>query len=227
MASAGKVLIIVQNLPVPFDRRVWLEASTLKEAGYEVSVICPTGRHGKFQAKHEVLDGVHIYRYPAPPEANGVLGYFFEFAYCWLMTAFLSLRIWLTRGLDVIHACNPPETYFLLGWVYNLVGKKLIFDHHDLSPEMYVAKGGKPDGILQHSLLWLERQTFKTADAVITTLRKNILQTLWLLLGPRCQALWRFPSRHRQSVWHLSSYTLLFFVPHALISHPYSNFDYA
>jgi glycosyltransferase involved in cell wall biosynthesis len=169
MASAGKVLIIVQNLPVPFDRRVWLEATTLEGADYKVSVICPTGKHGKYQAKHEVLDGVHIYRYPAPPEANGVLGYFFEFAYCWLMTWLLSVRVWLTRGFDVIHACNPPETYFLLAIMFKPIGKKFIFDHHDLSPEMYAAKGGKQDGFLYRGLLWLERQTFKAADVVITT----------------------------------------------------------
>jgi glycosyltransferase involved in cell wall biosynthesis len=169
VASPGKVLIIVQNLPVPLDRRVWLEATTLKTAGYEVSVICPKGTRGKFQAGHEILEGVHIYRYPAPPEANNALGYLFEFAYCWLMTAALSLRVWLTRGFDVIQACNPPETYFLLACPYKLIGKKFIFDHHDLSPEMYVAKEGKKGGLLYCLLLLLERLTFKTADLVLTT----------------------------------------------------------
>ena len=169
MASPGKILIIVQNLPVPFDRRVWLEAETLKEAGYRVSVICPTGKHGKFQARHEVLDDIHIYRYPAPPEANGVLGYVFEFAYCWVMTALLSVKVCLTRGFDVIQACNPPETYFLLAWFYKLFGKRFVFDHHDLSPEMFVAKGGRKGGVLYRGLLLLEKLTFKTADVVITT----------------------------------------------------------
>ena len=169
MASLGKILIIVQNLPVPFDRRVWLEATTLGIAGYDVSVICPKGKHGKFNAGHEVIEGVHIYRYPAPPEASGALGYFFEFTYCWLMTAFLSLRVWITNGFDIIHACNPPETYFLLALFYKVIGKKFIFDHHDLSPEMYVAKGGKKGGLLYRLLLLLERLTFKTADLVLTT----------------------------------------------------------
>ncbi len=169
MASPGKILIIVQNLPVPLDRRVWLEATTLKTAGYQVSVICPKGKHGEFQAGHEALDDVHIFRYSAPPEASGVLGYLVEFAYCWLMTAFLSLRVWLTRGFDVIHACNPPETYFLLAWFYKLLGKKFIFDHHDLSPEMYVAKGGNKGGVLYRLLLSLEWLTFKTAHLVLTT----------------------------------------------------------
>jgi len=170
LKSANKVLIIVQNLPVPFDRRVWLEATTLQQAGYEVSVICPKGKKGKkFQAGHEIIDNVHIYRYPAPPEAEGLLGYLVEFAYCWLMTALLTLSVWLTRGFDVLQACNPPETYFLLAWPYKLIGKKFIFDHHDLSPEMYLAKGGSPNGILHRGLLWLEQKTFEAADLVITT----------------------------------------------------------
>lgn len=169
MASLGKILIIVQNLPVPFDRRVWLEATTLEKAGYDVSVICPKGKHGQFQEGHEVLENVHIYRYPAPLEAEGLLGYLGEFTYCWLMTTILSLRVWSTRGFDAIHACNPPETYFLLAWPYKLIGKDFVFDHHDLSPEMYVAKGGKKGGLLYRLLLLLERLTFKTADVVLTT----------------------------------------------------------
>jgi glycosyltransferase involved in cell wall biosynthesis len=169
VASRGKILIIVQNLPVPFDRRVWMEATTLETAGYDVAVICPKGQHGKFQETYEVLENIHIYRYPAPPEAEGVLGYLVEFSYCWLMTVFLSLWVWVTRGFDAMHACNPPETYFLLAWPYKLIGKKFIFDHHDLSPEMYVAKGGQKYGLLYRVLLLLERLTFKTADVVLTT----------------------------------------------------------
>lgn len=169
MASVGKVLIIVQNLPVPFDRRVWLEATTLNRAGYQVSVISPAGQEGQYPTGHEILDGVHLYRYPAPPAADSVFGYAVEFAYCWLLTALLSVWIWLSRGFDVIHACNPPETYFLLAWFYKLLGKKFLFDHHDLSPEMYLAKGGQPGQLLYRGLLWLEHKTFKTADIVITT----------------------------------------------------------
>jgi len=169
VASAGRILIIVQNLPVPFDRRVWLEAMTLKNSGYQVSIIAPTGQHGKYQERYEQLDGIHIYRYPAPLEARGVLGYIFEFAYCWLMTAILSLKVYFQQGFDVIHACNPPETYFLLAWFYKLLGKKFLFDHHDLSPEMYAAKGGDKSGLLYKGLIWLEKLTFKTANVVITT----------------------------------------------------------
>ena len=168
-ASPGHVLIVVQNLPVPFDRRVWLEANTLRDAGYTVSVISPTGQHGKFSQKQEIIDDIHIFRYPAPPEAHGAMGYLLEFAYCWLMTAWLSIGVALGRGFDILHACNPPETYFLLAAIYKLFGKKFLFDHHDLSPEMYVAKGGKEGGFLHRGLLWLERQTFRLADVVTTT----------------------------------------------------------
>jgi glycosyltransferase involved in cell wall biosynthesis len=169
VASVGKVLIIVQNLPVPFDRRVWLESLALKDAGYDVSVICPKGKRDDFQTSYEVIDDIHIYRYLAPPEANGIIGYIFEFIYCWLATAIISLKVLVQRGFDVIHACNPPETYFLLAGFYKIFGKMFIFDHHDLSPEMYVAKGGKKGGILYRGLLWLEKMTFRTADVIITT----------------------------------------------------------
>jgi glycosyltransferase involved in cell wall biosynthesis len=169
MASPGRVLIIVQNLPVPFDRRVWLEATALCKSGYEVSVICPKGKHGAYQASHEVLEGVHIFRYHAPPDLTSVFGYLFEFIYCWLVTAVLSIKVLFQRNFNVIHACNPPETYFALGLVYKAFGKKFIFDHHDLSPEMYLAKGGRRGGVFHRGLLWLERQTFRAANVVITT----------------------------------------------------------
>jgi glycosyltransferase involved in cell wall biosynthesis len=166
-SSKTRVLIIVQNLPVPFDRRVWLEAQTLTEAGYGVTVISPKG---KDDSKYELLKGVHIYRYRAPTDAEGMLGYVFEFIYCWCITFYLSLVVLFRHGFHLIHACNPPETYFLLGLFYKFFGKKFIFDHHDLSPEMYVAKFPAKKGRLVHRvLLLLERLTFKTADVVITT----------------------------------------------------------
>ena len=125
-ALAGKkrerVLIIVQNLPVPFDRRVWLEARALNSLGYTVSIISPKGKDGSYSASYEQISGIDIFRYPAPPEAKHVLGYVFEFSYCWLMTAWLSLKVMKRRGFDAIHACNPPETYFLLALLYRPFG---------------------------------------------------------------------------------------------------------
>ncbi|MCS6803954.1 MAG: glycosyltransferase family 4 protein [Acidobacteriota bacterium] len=175
MASAGnKVLIIVHNLPVPFDRRVWLEANALREAGYEVSIICPQGEpnanFGKRYGSYDCLNGIHIYRYKAPTQADGLLGYVVEFAYGWLMTLLLSLKVWYKHGFDIIQACNPPDTYWLLARFYKLWGKRFIFDHHDLCPELYLAKyrNRQPDRLYRW-LLFLERQTFRTADVVIAT----------------------------------------------------------
>jgi glycosyltransferase involved in cell wall biosynthesis len=163
-----RVLIIVQDLPVPYDRRTWLEATTLAEAGYRVSVICPKAKG--FEKSFEGLEGVHIYRYRLPFEARGLLGYVFEFSWCLLWAAILSVRIqFFGRGFDVIHACNPPETYWFLGSAWRLFGKKFLFDHHDLSPEMYEAKFRKRGGPLHHALLWLEKRSFATAHTVIST----------------------------------------------------------
>ena len=164
-----KVLIIVQNLPVPFDRRVWLEARALREDGHQVSVISPKGENGQFQEGYIELEGIHVYRYPNPPQGDGILAYIYEFAYCWIWTALLSIKVLREQGFDVIHACNPPETYFLLGFIYKLFGKKFLFDHHDLAPEMYIAKGGRKGALLFKGLKLLERLTFRTADVVIST----------------------------------------------------------
>ncbi len=171
MASAGngrRVLIIVQNLPVPFDRRVWLEATSLTEAGYSVSVVCPKAKG--FNTSFETLEGVDIYRYDLPIDAQGALGFVMEFAWCFIRSFMKSVRIAVTgRGFDIIHACNPPETFWLLGWFWRIFGKRFLFDHHDLSPEMYAAKFEREDGLMYRGLLFLERMTFRTADVVITT----------------------------------------------------------
>lgn len=167
-AAQRRVLIIVQNLPVPFDRRVWLEATTLAQAGYSVSVICPKMKG--YNASREVLEGVEIYRYLLPFDAQGPLGFVGEFAWCFLMTTLLSLRVALLgRGFDVLHACNPPETYWLLGAFWRLFGKVFVFDHHDLSPEMYAAKFDREGGALFRGLMLFEKMTFRVAQLVITT----------------------------------------------------------
>jgi glycosyltransferase involved in cell wall biosynthesis len=171
MASAGngrRVLIIVQNLPVPFDRRVWLEATSLTEAGYSVSVVCPKAKG--YNTSFETLEGVDIYRYDLPIDAQGALGFVMEFAWCFIRSFMKSVRIAVSgRGFDIIHACNPPETFWLLGWFWRIFGKRFLFDHHDLSPEMYAAKFEREDGLMYRGLLFLERMTFRTADVVITT----------------------------------------------------------
>src|SRR3954451_15335266 len=146
-ASNRRVLIVVENLPVPFDRRVWLEATTLARNGYQVSVICPKAKG--FNKGREVLEDVEIFRYKIPLEAEGALGFVFEFAWCFLATALISLYVALFgRGFDVLHACNPPDTFWLLGRFWKLFGRRYIFDHHDLCPEMFAVKFERSSGAL-------------------------------------------------------------------------------
>lgn len=169
MASAGRckrVLIIVENLPVPFDRRVWQEATTLKDAGYEISIICPIGKG--YEQRYEILDGIHIYRHPLPLEAEGAVGYFVEYSSALFWELVLACRVAFKRGFDIIHACNPPDTIFLVGAVFKLFGKKFIFDHHDINPELYEAKFKRRD-FFYRLLVLFERLTFKTANVSIAT----------------------------------------------------------
>jgi len=163
----NRVLIIVENLPLPFDRRVWQEARTLKAAGYTVSIICPKGPG--CERSFEELEGIHIYRHSMPFEASGALGYLGEYTWALLAEFLLALRVmFFGRGFDVIQACNPPDTIFLIGGFFKLFGKKFIFDHHDINPELYVAKFNRKD-FFYRLLLALERWTFKTADVCIAT----------------------------------------------------------
>jgi glycosyltransferase involved in cell wall biosynthesis len=167
--SAGKrrnVLIIVENLPVPFDRRVWQEATTLERAGYGVSIICPTGKG--FETRRETLQGINIYRYRLPLEAKGFAGYVIEYGWAIIIQFYLAWKVLFQKGFDVIHACNPPDNIFLIGAFFKLFGKKFLFDHHDINPELFEAKFGKR-GALYRALLFMERLTFMTANVSIAT----------------------------------------------------------
>jgi glycosyltransferase involved in cell wall biosynthesis len=165
--NGRRILILVENLPSPFDRRVWQEATTLCADGYQVSIICPTGKG--FEKRYEVIERIHILRYRLPFEASGALGYLIEYPAALLCIFALSLKVLFTRGFDVIHACNPPDLLFLIGGFYKIfLRKKFVFDHHDINPELYEAKFGRRDFF--HRLLCLfERWTFMTADMSIAT----------------------------------------------------------
>lgn len=162
------ILIIVQNLSVPFDRRVWQESTSLRRAGYGVAVICPTSQmHPK---RYERLEGIDIYRYPLLIEADtSLVGYLLEFVYCWLATLWLTLVAYRARPFQVIQACNPPDTYFAIALLFRPLGVKFVFDYHDLCPELYVAKGHPKKGLVFKILLLLERMTLRSADMVIAT----------------------------------------------------------
>jgi len=161
-----KVLIVVENLPLPFDRRVWQEARTLTAAGATVSVICPTGKG--FEKRYECIEGVHIHRHPLPIDASGALGYLAEYSFALFWETVLAWKIFFTRGFDVIQGCNPPDLVFLVAWQFRLFGVRYIFDHHDINPELYEAKFNRQDrfwGLLR----FLERLTFRSATVSIAT----------------------------------------------------------
>ena len=167
MNPARRVLIIVENLPAPFDRRVWQEATTLRDAGYGVAIVCPTGKG--CEARHETLEGIEIYRHPLPHEADGALGYALEYASALWWEFVLAFRVLRRHGFDAIHACNPPDLIFLVGGFFKLLlGKRFVFDHHDINPELYEAKFGRRD-LFHRLLLAAERLTFRTADVSIAT----------------------------------------------------------
>ncbi|HXJ51743.1 MAG TPA: glycosyltransferase family 4 protein [Burkholderiales bacterium] len=161
-----RILILVENLPSPFDRRVWQEAGTLRDAGYGVSIICPTGKG--CEKKHELVDGIDIWRYDLPREGSGALGYLVEYSAALFFTFILTFKVLVKQGFDVIHACNPPDLFFLIGGFFKLFGKKFVFDHHDANPELYEAKFGRRD-LFWKLMLWLERLTFRVADVSIAT----------------------------------------------------------
>ena len=154
-----RILIVVENLPVPFDTRVWQEATTLAANGYQVSVICPKGKG--YDKEYEFLGGVHIYRHDLPAEGNGAIGYAREY-YCALREEIrLAKKIYKERGFHVIHGCNPPDDIWLVARRFKKYGVDYVFDHHDICPELFEAKFGKTSGLLYKSQVWLERQTYR------------------------------------------------------------------
>jgi glycosyltransferase involved in cell wall biosynthesis len=161
-----KVLIIVENAPVPFDPRVWKEAIALRKADYEVTVLCP--RDKGYEQGYELREEIHIYRHPMPKEGNSALGYLWEYG-CALFWEFLySWWIYFRRGFQVIQGCNPPDDIFLVALPFKLLGVKFIFDHHDVNPELYLAKYERKDALYKIQV-WLEKLTFRFCDVVMST----------------------------------------------------------
>jgi glycosyltransferase involved in cell wall biosynthesis len=159
-------VIIVENLPVPFDRRVWQEAIALRHAGWDVSVICPAS--AQYSERFEILDEIAIYRHPLPLEARGKLGFLLEYASALFHEGRLLLKIARSRGFDVIQVCNPPDLLFLNALPYKLLGKRLVFDHHDLCPELFEAKFSRK-GLFHSLLLLAEKFSIRCADLVISS----------------------------------------------------------
>lgn len=166
MNRSNRVLIIVENLPIPFDTRVWKESLALTQNGYEVFVICPKGRG--YHKTFEQIDGVNIYRHPMPPEGRGAAGYLLEYCAALFFEFVLAWWIFVRHGFRVIQGCNPPDTIFLVAAPFKLFGVRYIFDHHDVCPELYEAKFGSR-GIMYKIQLLLERWTFRMSDVVMST----------------------------------------------------------
>ncbi len=175
ITAKPRVLIIVENLPVPLDRRVWQEACALRDAGHDVTVICPQMR-GYTEAE-EVLDGIQIYRHWISGEAKGIRGFISEYATALWGEFWCALKAWRRKGFDVIHLCNPPDLLFLVALPYKLFAHvKVVFDVHDLWPEMFEAKfHGR--GLLYRAVRFAERCTLSLADVVIAT-NQSVLSTV-------------------------------------------------
>ncbi|WP_086865182.1 glycosyltransferase family 4 protein [Amycolatopsis lexingtonensis] len=164
-ALPGKALILVENLSVPFDRRVWQESTTLRDAGWEVHVICPQGTKRDTEAE-AVVDDVHIHRYPLKAATGGPAGYLQEYGSALWHTLRLARKV---GPVDVVHACNPPDLLYLVAKVLKRQGAKFIFDQHDLCPELYLSRFDRGQDLLYRGVCALERATYRAADVVIST----------------------------------------------------------
>ena len=162
-----RVLIIVQNLPVPFDRRVWLECQALVSAGYRVAVVCPKG---KGDPSYQVIDGVQLYKYRPYAPGGSKLSFIAEYVYSFLATAWVTLKARRSGRFAVIQACNPPDIFWPIALAFRAIeGTKFVFDHHDLCPELYESRFPEGPKVPYRGLRALERRTHRAADHVIST----------------------------------------------------------
>jgi glycosyltransferase involved in cell wall biosynthesis len=186
MAKTIRVLMLVENATWPGDQRLKNESAALRNHGFQVSIICP-----KFSAKTQhqesyiCVDDICVYRYSLPRASNVYMSYILEYSVALFMTFWLSLKVLFRHGFDVIHAANPPDFFFLIGLFYRLLGKKFIFDQHDLAPELFKIKFKNRQGLLYGLQLFLERCSYRTANIVITT---NLSQKQNALERGRCRA---------------------------------------
>jgi glycosyltransferase involved in cell wall biosynthesis len=165
--GSTRILIIVQNLPVPFDRRVWLECGTLTRAGYQVAVVCPKGPG---DPSYQVIDGVQVYKYRPYSPGGGALSYFAEYLYSFTATLLLSLKAARDGRFGAVQSCNPPDIFWPIGVLFKLWhGSRFVFDHHDLCPETFESRFPEGPQPLYKGLRFLERRTMRTADHVIST----------------------------------------------------------
>src|ERR1700687_1754332 len=168
MPKAKKILMVVENMAVPPDRRVWPEAIALRDIGYQVCIISPKGTT-EFRESYICIEGIHIYRYSIPTIGSKYAAFIVEYTIALLMTFLLSLKVLFRHGFDVIHAANPPDLFFMVGLFYRPFGKKFIFDQHDLAPEMFLVKFKDRMRVLHKLLKLFARWSYRTANLIITS----------------------------------------------------------
>jgi len=166
--ESARIAILVQNLPVPFDRRVWQEARALRDAGASVTVICPSD--AKYPTGTFEIESIEVIRYDAPAEARHVGGYLNEYIFS-LLRMRRALRKARLRGrFDAIHFCNPPDLLYLVAQPFSRRdGSRLVFDQHDLGPELVRAKHLPLTPLFVRVARLIESQTYRSADHVIAT----------------------------------------------------------
>jgi glycosyltransferase involved in cell wall biosynthesis len=165
--QSRRILIIVQNLPVPFDRRVWLECQSLISAGYEVAVVCPKGPG---DPSYAVVEGVALYKYPPHGAGGGMASFVWEYLYSFLATLALTVKASLSGRFLVIQSCNPPDIFWPIGLLFRVIhGTRFVFDHHDLCPELYESRFPHGSRAVRQALCFLERASMRSADHVIST----------------------------------------------------------
>jgi glycosyltransferase involved in cell wall biosynthesis len=168
MAKTYKVLMLIENCSMPFDNRVWAEATTLRDHSFQVSVIGPKGSEMDRES-YSCIEDIHIYRYTLPTIANKYAAHILEYTVAIFMTFLLSFKVLFRHGFDVIHTANPPDIFFLIGLFYRVFGKKFVFDQHDLSPEVFQVKFNGNIKLLHRLLLFIEWCSYQVAEVVITT----------------------------------------------------------
>jgi glycosyltransferase involved in cell wall biosynthesis len=192
-----RVLIIVQNLPVPFDRRVWLECQALESAGYQVAVVCPKGDG---DPSYEVVNAVELYKYRPYAPGGSKASFVTEYAYSFLATAWLAFKARRSGRFGVLQACNPPDIFWPIALIFRVLDRtRFVFDHHDLCPELYQSRFPGGPRLPHRMLLALERRTFRTADHVISTndSYRNVAITRGGKLGPDVTVVRTGPDPHR------------------------------
>ena len=151
--------MLVENIPVPIDPRVWPEAIALRDHGFQVSIICPKGPT-QHRESYICIENIHIYRYQLPTIRSKYIAYVVEYGVAIFMTFWLSFKVLMRHGFDIIHAANPPDLFFIIGLFYRLLGKKFLFDQHDLAPEMFRVKFKGRMKLLYRLQLFLERCSY-------------------------------------------------------------------